>query len=85
MRTLIDGTWVTLPGTIGEIRKGLSEDERAVFDAEIETAAFENLPRVAARWALPARARAGDEELFRRLEAGDYTGVVYADGTPVEP
>ncbi|MER7046400.1 hypothetical protein [Streptomyces jumonjinensis] len=85
LRTVIDGEWVTLPGTLGEIRAGLTDQERSVFEAEIDAAALEDLPRVAARWALPAGARQADEELFGRLTAGDYSGVVNGDGQPVGP
>ncbi|MFI5617983.1 hypothetical protein [Streptomyces sp. NPDC051567] len=83
LRTVIDGEWVTLPGTLAEIRAGLAPEELPVFEEEIETAALEDLPRVAARWALPAGAREADDELFARLSAGDCTGVVDSDGHPV--
>ncbi|MFE3206303.1 hypothetical protein [Embleya sp. NPDC059237] len=82
LRTHIGGALVDLPGTIGEIRAGLPEDRRAAFDAAIDATPLHLVPAVAARWGLPAEAVAEDEEAFRRLESGDYSGVVYADDLP---
>ncbi|MEU6488369.1 hypothetical protein [Streptomyces sp. NPDC046887] len=85
LRTVVDGQWVSLPGTLREIRAALSTEDQAVFQAELDEAPLAELPRVAARWALPAAVRESDEELFQRLEAGDYSGVVDDDGRPVGP
>ncbi|MFI1013391.1 hypothetical protein [Streptomyces sp. NPDC020965] len=85
LRTVIEGEWVTLPSTLAEIRGALSAEELPLFEAAISEAPLEDLPRVAARWALPPHARGADGELFARLEAGDYTGIVDSDGKPVRP
>ncbi|MCS0637070.1 hypothetical protein NX801_15650 [Streptomyces sp. LP05-1] len=84
LRTVIDGEWVTLPATLGELQAALTDEERPVFEAEMNATALEDLTRVAVRWALPAEARQADEELFVRLAAGDYSGLVDSDGRPVE-
>ncbi|MFE7132543.1 hypothetical protein ACFVIM_16965 [Streptomyces sp. NPDC057638] len=83
IRTFVGGELVTLPGTIAEIRAGLTEEERARFEEEISGAPLAELPRVAARWALPPAARRADDEVFERLSRGDYTGIVDERGGPV--
>jgi hypothetical protein len=77
---MISGELVELPGTIATIRPTVPADRRAEFDAEVETAAADQLPTVLARWALAAtNADTEDDELFRRLEAGEDIGAVIVD------
>lgn len=81
LKTMIGGELVELPGTIATIRPTVPADRRAEFDAEVETAAADQLPAVLARWALTAtNADAEDDDLFARLEAGEDIGAVAVDG-----
>ncbi|GCD99761.1 hypothetical protein [Embleya hyalina] len=74
--THVRGERVELPGTIGEIRAGLADDEaRAAFDREIDQAPLDRVALIAARWGLPQAARDEDDELIARIRAGDTTAA----------
>ncbi|MFE5326044.1 hypothetical protein ACFRCG_06530 [Embleya sp. NPDC056575] len=52
--THIGGELVELPGSLGGIRAGLSDDTaHEAFDAEIDAAPLTQVPLIAARWGLP--------------------------------
>ncbi|WP_259454412.1 hypothetical protein [Streptomyces ginkgonis] len=79
-KTVIDGELVELPATIVTIRAALPADQTEQFDAEVQHAAADRLPMVLAQWALRGTgADQEDDELFRRLEAGEDIGAVEAD------
>ncbi|GCE01580.1 hypothetical protein [Embleya hyalina] len=78
--THIGGELVELPGSLGGIRAGLPDDAaREAFDAEIDAAPLTQVPLIAARWGLPQEAIDEDEAIFRRLEAGDHSGMIPAE------
>jgi hypothetical protein len=75
--THIGGELVELPGSLGGIRAGLPDDAaREAFDKEISAAPIGQVAQIAARWGLPQQAIDEDEEIFRRLEAGDHSGMI---------
>ncbi|MET7305032.1 hypothetical protein [Embleya sp. NPDC005575] len=82
----VGGRTVTLPNTLAEIRAALPEERRAEFDKTIGETPLDELPRVAVlHYALPDEARAEDDALMDRIQAGDFSGLVNADGTPFVP
>jgi hypothetical protein len=79
--TYVDGERVELPATIDGIRAALPAHQRSEFDAEVGSTPASELPRVLGHWALRTHpeALAEVEAEFARLEAGDYSGVVFLD------
>jgi hypothetical protein len=80
-RTWHDGEEIELPASIDGIRAALPAERRAEFDREVGGAAPAELELLLGHWALETRPdlRAADEETFRRLEAGDFSGVTAAE------
>ncbi|MFE7132490.1 hypothetical protein ACFVIM_16690 [Streptomyces sp. NPDC057638] len=86
LTTVVRGRRVELPNTLGEIRAQLPEERRAEFDRVIAATPLEQVRMVAImRFALPDEAQREDEEIVARLDAGDWSGVLHEDGTPVRP
>ncbi|MFD5321423.1 hypothetical protein [Streptomyces sp. NPDC127098] len=79
--TYVDGERVELPATIDGIRAALPAQQRGEFDTEVGSTPANELPRVLGHWALRTHPQAWDEveAEFARLEAGDYSGVVFLE------
>jgi hypothetical protein len=82
-RTHHNGELVELPATIDGIADVLPPDRRQRFLDEVHAAPAGDLQRLLGHWALETRPdiRAADDEVFARLEAGDFTGCVPLDDT----
>ena len=75
--TVVHDQEVVLPSTIEDIRAALPEEQRAVFETEINSTPGPELPLRLAMWALrtvPGAVEEMDDQI-ERLRAGDYTGV----------
>ncbi|MET7303423.1 hypothetical protein [Embleya sp. NPDC005575] len=83
--TTIDGVPTELPGTLADIRAALPADQRDAFDKEINNAALRDLAAIAIHWAIPPEEHARIQADAERIRSGDLTGVVDAQGRPVEP
>ncbi|MFI7278610.1 hypothetical protein [Streptomyces sp. NPDC049879] len=73
-----DGREIELPSTIAAVRAALPEEQRAAYDAELETVPGPRLTRWLVMRALetvPGLTEA-DEAVVARLRAGDYSGAV---------
>ncbi|WP_235619367.1 hypothetical protein [Embleya scabrispora] len=82
---VVRGEAVTLPGTLGEIRAMLPPERRAEFDEEMYATPLEHLARRAILgWALPPEAYEDEDAAVERIRRGDYSGIVDAEGNPVE-
>ncbi|MFI1016156.1 hypothetical protein [Streptomyces sp. NPDC020965] len=86
LSTMVRGRPVKLPNTLSEIRSSLPEERRVEFDEVIGSTPLERIRIVAIMdFALPDEAQEEDAEIVARIDAGDWTGVVHEDGTPVVP
>jgi hypothetical protein len=76
-----DGQLVELPATIDGIRAALPADRREEFLDEVHATPAAEFERLLGHWALETRPdiRAADDEVFARLEAGDFTDCVPFD------
>ncbi|MFI8437886.1 hypothetical protein ACIGJO_29915 [Streptomyces sp. NPDC079020] len=75
-RTVIDGELVELPCTIAAIRAGMTPDQAAAFDREIDHVPAPELPVTLVHWALAGTAADDeDEALFDRLACGEDIGA----------
>ncbi|AXU16829.1 hypothetical protein [Streptomyces clavuligerus] len=62
-----DGERVEVPAAIGGIRAALSDERRALFDAEIDAANIDDLHSVVRRWIVELASFPEDEEIFAQL------------------
>ncbi|MFD7547368.1 hypothetical protein ACFV0R_28300 [Streptomyces sp. NPDC059578] len=78
------GEEIALPATVGGIRRALASELRPEFDSAVETTPAQDLYGELAAWALKTRPDllARQEETFRRLERGDFTGFTPAEDIP---
>lgn len=84
--THVRGQAVVLPDTLDGIRAALPEERRAEFDKIIGATPLHQIAQVAIfDFAMPEDAHRESDEQMARIHAGDYTGVVNADGTPATP
>ncbi|MEW1550516.1 hypothetical protein [Streptomyces tsukubensis] len=79
-----DGGQVALPSTVGGIREALPPALVAEFDQVVESTPAQDLFAELAAWAVKTRPDlvAEQEEAFRRVERGDFSGFTPAEDIP---
>ncbi|MEO3753594.1 hypothetical protein [Streptomyces sp. B6B3] len=82
-KAYLDGEMIDLPATIDGIAASLPQERRQTFLDEAHAAPASELQLILGHWSLETRPdiRAADDEIFARLETGDFADCVPLDDT----